>query len=81
MYSARLRLHTRAWRLGFGKLFTYYSIRLISHIEPIILSKVTHYSQIILNSEIIVYKNDVNQMYKNDDHDCEVSYQILDLFR
>ena len=48
--------------LGFGKLYiphkspTIYSILLFSHdIEPIILSKVAHYSRIILNSEIIVY--------------------------
>ena len=45
--------------LGFGKSFpknhrSYYSILLISDIEPIILSKVALYSQIVLNLEHIV---------------------------
>ena len=49
---------------------TYYSILLFLDVEPIILSKVAHYSQIVLHSERIVckilpvlscvqYKNDV----------------------
>ena len=42
------------WQI-INKKITYYSILLFLDIELIILSKVAHYSQIILNSEHIVY--------------------------
>ena len=39
---------------NYSQEITHHSILLFSDIEPIILSKVAHYSQIILNSEYIV---------------------------
>ena len=50
---------------NYSQKITYYSILLFSNIEPITLSKVAHYSQIILNSEHIVYILSCVQ-YKND---------------
>ena len=58
--------------VGFGKInysqkITYYSILLFSDIEPIILSKVAHYSQIILNWEHIVCSIKLRALQKIND--------------